>query len=115
MYLHQEVVMNTRLDASGTAVFDLDGFLIDPTLWNEGLADRIAETDGLGPLNEAQIDLLQTLRGEFSKHNSVTALSHVCHLAGHAADCMQHLFPSPREAWRLAGLPNPGEEAKTYL
>jgi hypothetical protein len=25
------------------------------------------------------------------------------------------LFPNPREAWRVAGLPNPGEEAKTYL
>jgi tRNA 2-thiouridine synthesizing protein E len=28
---------------------------------------------------------------------------------------MQHLFPSPREAWRIAGLPNPGEEAKAYM
>jgi len=43
------------------------------------------------------------------------ALSHVCHLTGQSADCMQHLFPNPREAWRVAGLPNPGEEAKAYL
>jgi len=107
--------MNTRLDSSSTAVFDLDGFLIDPAMWDESLADRIAQTDGIGPLSKAQFALLQALRSEFSKFNTVTALSHVCHLIGQEADCMQHLFPNPREAWRLAGLPNPGEEAKTYL
>ena len=107
--------MNTRLDASSTAVFDLDGFLIDPAMWSESLADRIAQNDGLGELSELQLGLLQALRREFSKHGTVTALSHVCHLIGQSADCMQHLLPSPREAWRLAGLPNPGEEAKAYL
>jgi len=107
--------MNTRLDSSTTAIFDSDGFLIDPSIWNNNLADRIAQTDGIGPLSDTQLGLLQTLRDAFSRHHSVTALSHVCHLIGQNADCMQHLFPTPRAAWRLAGLPNPGEEAKTYL
>ncbi len=107
--------MNTSLNSSGPAIFDADGFLLDPAMWSESLADRIAQTDGLGGLNEQQIDLLHTLRHEYAKHGTVTALSHVCHLTGQSADCMQHLFPSPREAWRVAGLPNPGEEAKAYL
>jgi len=107
--------MNTRLNPSGTAVFDLDGFLIDPTMWSESLADRIAQNDGVGKLSELQLGLLQALRREYSKNGTVTALSHVCHLIGQSSDCMQHLFPNPREAWRLAGLPNPGEEAKAYL
>ena len=107
--------MNRPLDTPGTAVFDPDGFLIDPAMWGESLADRIAQTDGLGPLNELQLELLHALRSEFSRHGSITALSHVCHLVGQDPDCMHHLFPNPREAWRLAGLPNPGEEAKAYL
>ncbi|MBW8369878.1 MAG: TusE/DsrC/DsvC family sulfur relay protein [Thiobacillus sp.] len=107
--------MNTRLDTPGTAVFDPDGFLIDPAMWSESLADRVAQADGLGELNDLQLGLLHALRREFSKHGTVTALSHVCHLTGQSADCMQHLFPSPREAWRIAGLPNPGEEAKSYM
>jgi tRNA 2-thiouridine synthesizing protein E len=98
-----------------SAVFDSDGFLLDPDMWNESLADRIAQNDGLGQLSELQIGLLHALRREFAKHGTVTALSHVCHLTGQSADCMQHLFPNPREAWRVAGLPNPGEEAKAYL
>jgi tRNA 2-thiouridine synthesizing protein E len=106
---------NSRLDASSDAVFDPDGFWIDPAMWSESLADRVAQNDGLGELSELQLSLLQTLRHEFFKHGTVPALHHVCHLIGQDPDCMQHLFPNPREAWRLAGLPNPGEEAKSYL
>ncbi len=107
--------MDSPLGTSSPAIFDGDGFLIDPDMWSENLADRIAQTDGLGQLNAVQLDLLQHLRHEFARHGSVTALSHVCHLAGQRPDCMQHLFPTAREAWRVAGLPNPGEEAKAYL
>ncbi|MEW6119769.1 MAG: TusE/DsrC/DsvC family sulfur relay protein [Pseudomonadota bacterium] len=99
----------------GPAIFDSDGFLTDPAMWSESLADRIAQSDGLGTLNELQFSLLHALRREFARHGTVTALSHVCHLTGQSADCMQHLFPNPRAAWRVAGLPNPGEEAKAYL
>ena len=107
--------MNTPSGTPTPAIFDPNGFLIDPATWSESLADRIAQTDGLGELSELQIGLLHALRREFSKHGCVTALSHVCHLTGQSADCMQHLFPNPRTAWRVAGLPDPGEEAKAYL
>ena len=95
--------------------FDDDGFLVDHATWSEALADRIATADGVGHLSASQLGILRLLRQEYGRHRTVTALSHVCHLGGQDADCMQRLFPSPREAWRLAGLPNPGEEAKAYL
>jgi hypothetical protein len=62
-----------------------------------------------GALSELQIGLLHALRREFAKHGTVTYQP--C-LSSHrqSADCMQHLF-NPREAWRIAGLLNPGEEA----
>ena len=107
--------MNTPPTMPTPAIFDPDGFLLDPAMWSESLANRIARNDGLGELSELQVGLLLALRREYAKHGSVTALSHVCHLTGQSADCMQHLFPSPREAWRIAGLPNPGEEAKSYM
>ena len=107
--------MNMLAISPSTAVFDLDGFLLDPSMWSEGLAGHIAQNDGLGELSEVQIGLLIALRREFSKHGTVPALSHVCHLTGQKGDCMHHLFPNAREAWRVAGLPNPGEEAKAYM
>lgn len=107
--------MNTSPTMPGPAIFDPDGFLLDTAMWSESLADRVAQSDGLGELNELQVGLLLALRREYAKHGSVTALSHVCHLTGQSADCMQRLFPNAREAWRIAGLPNPGEEAKSYM
>jgi tRNA 2-thiouridine synthesizing protein E len=107
--------MNTSDTMPGPAIFDPDGFLLDPEMWSESLADRIAQSDGLGKLNETQIGLLLALRSEYAKNGSVPALRHVCHITGQDPDCMQPLFPTPREAWRLAGLPNPGEEAKSYM
>jgi tRNA 2-thiouridine synthesizing protein E len=107
--------MTASTNAHKPAIFDSCGFLIDPSVWSVDLAERIAQTDGLGDLNELQIGLLHALRNEFARHGSVPALSHVCHLTGQSPDCLQHLFPNPRIAWRVAGLPDPGEEARTYL
>ncbi len=104
--------MSNLLNPSSPAIFDADGFLVDPGVWSESLAHRIAQNDGLGELSAQQFELLHTLRHEYSKHGAVMALSHVCHMNGKKGDCMQHLFSTAREAWRMAGLPNPGEEAK---
>lgn len=98
-----------------THLLDAEGFFIEPDKWSVDLAKHIAQAEGLGLLDNTQLELLQKLRDEFEKSGSLPAFSHVCHLSGQDADCLQHLFPSPLEAWRIAGLPNPGEEAKAYM
>lgn len=105
--------MNGR--PTGDTLFDEDGFMRDMSSWNEDLARRIAASDGLGDLDERQIALLKQLRRGYQRAEALPAVPHVCHLDGLEPDCMTRLFPSVREAWRLAGLPNPGEEAKAYM
>lgn len=107
--------MNDLLKSSGGQLFDADGFLLAPEGWSEALAKQIAQADGMNELSQVQLALLHTLRDEYKKTGAVTALSHICHLDGQQPDCLQQLFPSPKQAWRLAGLPNPGEEAKAYM
>ncbi len=107
--------MDEPHDAATAAIFDADGFLLDLAMWSEALADHVAQNDGYGSLSPVQLRVLQFLRREYLKHRTVPSLHHVCHLAEQDPDCLSQLFPSPREAWRLAGLPNPGEEAKSYL
>ena len=97
------------------SLFDTDGFFISPEQWDIALAQRIAHSEGMGEMDALQQELLLTLRDEFQKFGAVTALTHICHLNGLDADCLHQLFRSPRQAWRIAGLPNPGEEAKAYL
>ena len=107
--------MDDLMKSSQGNMFDADGFFLVPGLWSETLANRIAQADGMEELSSVQLDLLHTLRNEYKKNGAVTAFSHICHLRGQGPNCLQHLFPGPREAWRIAGLPNPGEEAKAYM
>jgi tRNA 2-thiouridine synthesizing protein E len=99
-----------------TPAFDADGFMWKTDAWNEDTAQSIAALDGLGPLDNRQMSLLRYLREESDRRQgALPALAHVCHMGGFNRDCMIRLFPDAREAWRIAGLPNPGEEAKAYL
>lgn len=95
--------------------FDADGFMWEMDAWDEDTAQRIACLDGLGKLDEYQLALLRQLRESYRRRRAPPALAHVCHLGGFSQNCMTQLFPNAREAWRIAGLPNPGEEAKVYL
>ena len=107
--------MNPTAVEDLSALFDTDNFFIDSKQWDIALAQRIAHSEDMGEMDALQQALLLTLRDEFQKFGTVTALSHICHLNGLDADCLHQLFRSPRQAWRIAGLPNPGEEAKAYL
>jgi len=96
-------------------LFDEDGFLLDGTGWNEEMANRIAQYDGLGRLDACQMEIVRQLRESYERIGAPPSLSHICRLSGMDGDCMHTHFPNAREAWRIAGLPNPGEEAKAYL
>lgn len=95
--------------------FDRDGFLTDPACWDEGLAERLAQEDGLGELKDEQWAILRALRKHYLKSGGVPALPHICQTNQFDRWCMNEYFPDAKEAWRLAGLPNPGEEAKAYM
>lgn len=107
--------MNPDTVENLNVLFDKDDFFINPEQWDLALAQRIANSEDMGEMDNLQQELLLTLRDEFQKFGAVSALSHICHLNGLDADCLHQLFRSPRQAWRIAGLPNPGEEAKAYL
>jgi tRNA 2-thiouridine synthesizing protein E len=42
-------------------------------------------------------------------------MSQICRTHGMDRKAVQRLFGSCRQAWRVAGLPNPGEEALSYM
>lgn len=107
--------MNAQTHNHELPPVDTDGFLLDPNVWDEALAQQLATADGLGTLSAAQMEILHCLRDLYFRTGGLPALPHVCHLMGRSPVCLTELFPSAREAWRLAGLPNPGEEAKAYM
>jgi len=107
--------MGSIFPPKGVLSFDRDGFMHDSNDWDEDIAQRIADLDGLGDLDERQLVLVRQLRESYRRFCAPPALAHVCRISGFGSDCMTRLFPDARAAWRIAGLPNPGEEAKAYL
>lgn len=94
--------------------FDEDGFLIDPGSWSEELAQSIAATEGVGKLNDEHWTIIHSLRQNYL-NGGLPAVSHICHANRFDSNCLPDLFLSVKSAWRIAGLPNPGEEAKAYM
>ena len=96
--------------------FDADGFLMNPAHWDEGLAREIASHDGIAELTEEHMAVIRCIRERYLGHGALPHMRHVFHMNHLDDDCYNTLFGhSTREAWRIAGLPNPGEEARAYL
>jgi tRNA 2-thiouridine synthesizing protein E len=97
-------------------LLDAGGFINDPESWSEDLATRIARHDGLPELTRDHWVVIHALREHYHRFGTAPpAFSHICnkhHLGRH---CVESLFRSEREAWRVAGLPDPGEEARSYM
>lgn len=102
----------TQLDP---ALFDEDGLLLDFNAWSEELAEALAADAGVGTLSETQWRIIRAFRENYAKSGAAPAMRRVCQDAGVERRAVNELFGYCLVAWRIAGLPNPGEEAKSLL
>lgn len=108
--------MGNLLNGEKPLAFDHDGFMIDAAEWDEEIAEKIALLDGFNSLTPEQWRVIKCLRGEFQAHQMAPPIpAHVCFITHNEPHCLDTLFTSAKEAWRIAGLPNPGEEAQAYM
>ncbi|NEX22088.1 TusE/DsrC/DsvC family sulfur relay protein [Thiorhodococcus mannitoliphagus] len=94
---------------------DPQGFLVDPALWNRGMARFIAKLDGTWPLTPEHWSVIYYLREHHLSYGALPPTSQICRTHGLDRHAVQRLFGSCREAWRIAGLPHPGDEALAYM
>ncbi len=94
---------------------DADGFIVDPELWNPGMARVIARLDGIETLSQAHWSVIYYLREHRLTYGAIPPVSQVCRAHGMGRHAVRELFGSCRSAWRIAGLPHPGEEALSYM
>jgi protease I len=101
----------------GDIALDAEGFLLHVEDWNEDVAVRLAAQVGLTELSRARWLVIHALRDWYLEHHTVPDFKRVCEAAQQSdAFCMERLFENDgSKAWRIAGLPNPGEELKAYL
>mgnify|MGYP006351928257 CR=1 FL=1 len=89
---------------------DDEGFLRDSEDWNDDVARTLAEREGIGQLSEDQFAILRSLREYYRKHRFFPIMRAICRSVHQPRTCVTDLFTDPVTAWKLAGLPDPGDE-----
>ena len=93
---------------------DDHGFIKDAFDWSEQLATEIADMIGVGPLGENHLRMLSCYRRHYFWSQSVPPANIICQDLGMSETCIDDLFGGALNAWRIAGLPYPGEGARLY-
>jgi dissimilatory sulfite reductase related protein len=99
------------IDLNGTSVeLSPEGFLVDPSVWNEDLARLLAKhEEGLDTLNEQHWSVIRFIRQHYLEHQSAPMVRAICKTVGVPLKTIYELFPSgpAKGACKLAGLPKP--------
>jgi TusE/DsrC/DsvC family sulfur relay protein len=110
--------VSTEHDARGgawAAWFDQDGFLSEPGNWSPALAEDLARQAGVEELSAKHWEVIHRVRERYFTVGALPVMRLVCRAVGLDPKAAHHLFSSCKSLWRIAGLPNPGEEAKSYM
>jgi TusE/DsrC/DsvC family sulfur relay protein len=88
---------------------DEDGFLEDPTVWNEQVAIDLASTEGVGQLSEEHWKLVHYLRNYYLQFGVAPMIRKLCKETGFKLNKVYEMFPSgpAKGACKVAGLPKP--------
>ena len=100
---------------SGPA-FDEDGFLMDPKSWSEDIALKMAHNNRFDDLTLEQWSIVRALRDFYKWHGNFPTFHQFNHQYHWSIEEVAINFNDhPLIAWQIAGMPNPGEELKTYV
>jgi tRNA 2-thiouridine synthesizing protein E len=95
--------------------FDEHGYLIESELWNPTMAELLAAEAGIQHLGPAHWRVIEHVRQKYFALRSLPVMRLVCRAAGIEPAAANKLFSGCASLWRIAGLPNPGEEALAYM
>ena len=101
--------------AASDIEFDEYHFMKDPGEWDREIAAELAASEGIAHLGEDHWRVIDELRRHYDATGGVPVMRQICHDVELESHCVSKLFANPRRAWRIAGLPDPGEEARVYL
>lgn len=94
---------------------DEDGFLVLSESWTPAFAENVARSEGITELTEKHWSVLNFLRDYYESFGGVPSMRRVCRSQQLTHANVSQMFNSCLSAWRMAGLPYPGEEAKSYM
>lgn len=103
----RQMLQHTELDEFG--------LLVNPADWTPELARELANHYKVDTLTDQHWAFIQSLRDYYAEFHVPPPAYKLCQDLHLQRGCGHRLFHTCLDAWRIAGLPDPGEEAKTYL
>jgi TusE/DsrC/DsvC family sulfur relay protein len=107
--------MHTAIQNTPLPAIDESGLLLDPHQWNEAVAIELARKVDIGELSDDHWLIIYALRDYFNRFGFAPAMVNICRDYKKDHLWVHNLFGTCMNAWCVAGLPDPGEEAKSYL
>lgn len=101
--------MPTFASNDHTYQVDEDGFLEDPSIWNEDVAKDFMGAEGIAELTENHWKVIHYLRNYYSQFGIAPMIRKLCKETGFKLNEIYAMFPSgpAKGACKLAGLPKP--------
>ncbi|PHR28083.1 MAG: sulfur relay protein DsrC [Desulfotalea sp.] len=84
---------------------DKDGFMTEPDMWDDCVAQTIAKKEGIDSITNEQKKIIQFMRFYHAKHHNWPILHNVCKQVRQSSGCVYNEFNNPEKAWKIAGLP----------
>ena len=95
--------------------FDAAGYLLASEDWSPRLARDLALQAGIRDLTAKHWEVIEFVRAGYFSVGSLPVMRLVCRSVGIDPASAHKLFANCRSLWRIAGLPNPGPEALSYM
>ncbi len=86
-----------------------EGFLVDPSRWNEGVAIELARREGIDSLSERHWEVIRFMRSEYETKGSGPSVRLLGKTSGVSIKELYQLFPKgpAKLAAKIAGIPKP--------
>ncbi len=88
---------------------DGNGFMTNPEIWDEEIANLIAKYDGITELTDQHWAVINVIRKNYEEKGMAPMIRQICKATGLKLRQIYELFPlgPARGACRVAGLPKP--------
>ena len=92
-----------------TLEIDEDGFIQDPSQWDQAVAADLAKTEGVDDLTDDHWKVVEYLRNYYLQFGVAPMIRKLCKETGYDLKRIYALFPSgpAKGACKVAGLPKP--------
>ena len=101
--------MSTREIAGAPIEFDDEGFMVDRTAWNRGIAVELAKEEGINTLTDRHFEVIEFMRKEVEEKGTAPSIRRLNKLNVVPTKELYQLFPGgpAKKAARIAGLKKP--------